>query len=186
MILLVLTIIISGSVLAQEQISTIDFKFGTGFAWMQSVKLTRFENVLTKKWNHLFSSSIGLNFGAGGDSWVRSLTVINGDLNGFLSPFGNQKKYNFKIGTGITFIHLRQAVVYELNEFLNLPNGEEVRKITTFTKRGIGFNIIIDQEVSIGKKYLLSGSFIMQPHIDKQSIYTYHFFGFFLRGGIKL
>jgi len=88
---------------AQEK-STLDFKLGVGRAVLGSGDywLYRFEGELTKKWNKLISSSVAINVGIGYDNqiFLRHANSFHADLNVFISPFGNQRANNFKIGTG--------------------------------------------------------------------------------------
>ncbi|SFF48812.1 hypothetical protein SAMN04488541_10417 [Thermoflexibacter ruber] len=160
---------------AQEKPSTLDLKIGLGFGLI-NIPAYKLENELTKKWNRFFSSSISIGFAVGnGDNYMKSLDVIEGAINGFISPFGNQKKNNFKIGLGLAFIRSNNTrVVYKTEPpFVQVP--EEWYAL--YEERRRNLNIIIDYERCIGKKYLIGARITSQPYF---SIIP------FLRFGIKL
>jgi hypothetical protein len=180
----VILLLLSSSAFAQDKPSTVDLKFGVGITFINH-KIIRFENELTKKWNPFFSSSISMNFGFGGGSMKESLTVINGDINVFFSPFKNHKKHNFKVGTGLSFIYLSETRENGKPGFFADPY------FAVSVRSGLGFNAIIDHEIAIGKRYLIGGRIIFQPYRGRRrnpDIYTpyYASLGVLVRFGIRL
>jgi len=169
---------------SQEKASTLDFKVGVGLGhWINSnLNMFRFENEFTKKWNRSLSSSLSINFASGGNTYLQTLTLLNGNINCFLSPFGNQKKNNFKIGTGISFIHIRETVVTYFDNFP--PYYDNPRQLYEVNKRQLAsYNLVIDDEIVLGDKYLIGVRLMMQPY-RVQTGDT--FWGLLFKCGIKL
>jgi hypothetical protein len=180
---------LGSSVFAQEKPATVDIRFGVGMVRMQDIRLYRFENELTKKWNRFLSSSLSLNFAVGGGETIKSLTALNGDINVFVSPFGNQKKHNFKLGTGISYMYIQETESYYRGElFPLLRPGEPIEVLTDNIRRGVELNFIIDYEISIGKRYLIGTRAIMQPQREYRDPRTtiYAFIGGHIKFGMKL
>jgi hypothetical protein len=184
-ILLFMTVV-SINVKAQVQ-STLDFKLGVGRAVLGTgdFGLYRFESELTKKWNKYVSSSLAINVGFGYSNSVglRQANSLHADLNVFVSPFGNQRRNNFKIGTGITGIYANvtasqgKRMVYD--EISKMYVQQEV--ILTETRRASGFSMIIEDEISVGTRYLLGIKIIVQPYSNADILS-----GANLKLGIKL
>lgn len=149
---------------AQEKASTLDFKIGAGLGLI-NIPAYKFENELTKKWNRFLSSSISIGFAVGkGDSYMKSLTAVDGCINGFISPLGNQKKGNFRIGFGLAFIYsYNTRVIYKTEPpFVDKP--EEWYGL--YEERLRRFNIIIDYERNFSKKYLIGIRIVSQPYFS--------------------
>ncbi len=163
--LIFIYLLITGSyVFAQEKISTLDFKIGVGFGLIY-LPAYKFENELNKKWNRFLSSSASIGFAVGiGDSYMKSLTAVDGCINGFISPFGNQKKGNFRIGLGLAFIYSYNTRVFYKTEPPFVDKPEEWYGLYEDRRRNL--NIIIDYERCIGKKYLVGIRVVSQPYFS--------------------
>ncbi len=187
--LIIFALGLSSAVFAQEKPSTVDMKFGVGMVRMMDTKLYKFENELTKKWNRFLSSSLSLSFAVGGGANIKSLTTLNADINGFVSPFGNQEKHNFKLGTGLSYMYIQETQAHYRGELFALMYPYlPVEPLSDNIRRGVELNFIIDYERNIGKRYLIGTRVIMQPHREYRDPRTaiYAFIGGLVRFGIKL
>jgi hypothetical protein len=168
--LIVILLFLSNCAYAQEKPSTTDLKLGVGVANLGKgdYKMNRFESEVTKKFTKWLSGSVAVNVGIGYSDYVslRQVNTLSADLNLFVSPFGNQKKHNFKIGTGFTGIRANITASMGSRAVYNreLDTYEMRETIITETRRTIGFSMIIEHEVSIGKKYLLGAKLMVQPY----------------------
>ncbi len=129
------------------------------------------EGELTWKWNKIISSSVllGMGYGDIGPRYYRVAVDNNGnyirqerniepafvmqaDGNVFVSPFGNDKRYNFKIGTGLSLMYVEDTY----GRFIGSSMERRV---------ALGGNAIVEQEVTLAKKYLLGLKTTMQPYL---------------------
>jgi hypothetical protein len=174
---------------AQDKPSTIDFKFGVGVALLGTgdYSLYRFESELTKKWHSLISSSFAFNVGAGyrggTAGYLYHVNSYHADLNLFLSPFGNQRRNNLKMGTGLTWIYANVTASRGSSEVYD-PTNKTYTRVETFsteTRKASGFSMIVEDEMSIGAKYLLGVKIIVQPYTNADILSSIS-----LKFGIKL
>lgn len=160
--------------------STVDLKFGLGYALAGTgdMRVVMFENELTKKWHRLFSNSLALNFGYSNNGVNENTTVVQANLNLFLSPFGNDKRNNFKIGGGLSYAFTNDVrIIAERFE-----NGVSVDRDTQIDeRRALGANAILENETMVGKRYLIGLKAIVQPYFNGDITS-----GFFVKFGLKL
>ncbi|SFE81879.1 hypothetical protein [Thermoflexibacter ruber] len=180
-------LLLSNFAFAQEKVLTTDLKLGVGRAVLGTgdYQMYRFESELTKKITQWVSASVAIYIGVGYDNtlFLRQVNAVGTDLNVFLSPFGNHRTHNFKIGTGLTGIYAnitasqgrRSIYDSDLNTFTVIEN------ITTEVRRTTGFSIIVEHEISVGTRYLLGMKAIMQPYSNTDILV-----GFNLKFGVKL
>ncbi len=146
---------------AQSEMRRFDIKIGMGAGQdrLNDVLVFNLENELTYKINTYFSASVFVNFGRGGvlkpdhfalgDSNVSS---VLGGLNILISPFKNNKVNNFKVGAGIGWF--RSTETYVQYDFKNYEYNFVVDK-------GVGLNIIIEDEYRIKDRYLIGLKFYL-------------------------
>lgn len=184
-LILVFLISFGNLAFAQDKPSTTDLKLGLGrSSWNGGMVNTfRFEAEFTKKWNRFFSSSVAADFidftvSSNSTLTIKLLKATSVGLNAFISPWGNNKKRNFKIGTGLSFMNYED---YRLLSRITDANGTTEINISYKTRWGIGYNVIIDYEYDLGKRYLIGARGILQQRSTVGSSLSY-----FLRLGIKL
>lgn len=169
-ILLLISLFFS-SLLAYSQ-SKMDVKLGIGVSNLGTGDklIGKLEGEVTKKWNRILSNSFLLGVGYG-DFYSRKIPqptndpnnifyrkrefspsfVLHLDANLFASPFGNDKINNLKIGTGISVMY-----VYD-----DIEESYE-----TYQRISMGMSAIIENEISIGQKYLLGLKAMLQPYLN--------------------
>ncbi len=143
--------------------STVDVKLGLGASFLGSgdVYVGKLEGELTKKWNRFLSNSVSLNLGYGNDKWYygRGQRTFTTHLDGnvFLSPFGNHRGYNLKLGTGLSLMYVSDAY----------PGGDGwYGRPSPDRRASLGYSMIVEQEVSIGKKGLFGLKAMIQPYLN--------------------
>ncbi len=146
---------------AQQTKNKFDFKFGTGIGFMGSGDMVAlgFENDINYKINDYFSTGILLNYGKSDLGVDIHSDYIMGGLNIFFSPFKNNKNNNFKIGTGYSFLNFTN--IYEKS--WDSVNGFEY----SYRKQNTGgFNLILEDEQIICKKYIIGGKLFLNGKIS--------------------
>lgn len=184
---IILLVCLSNFIYAQNKPSSLDFKIGVGNAMLGTgdYHLMRFESELTKKWNRWLSNSFAVNVGIGYRSapYFRQANSLHADLNVFVSPFGNHRRNNLKIGTGLTTMQANVSYMNGRRIVYNEQTKEltEVEYYGTETRRTTGFSMIIEDELSIGEKYLIGLKLLMQPYSNADILVGFNF-----KLGIKL
>lgn len=167
--IIIILLISFTSVTAYAQ-SSMDFKLGFGASNLGTGdKLVgKLEGEVTRKWNRILSNSILLGVGYG-DFYSRKVPqptndpdhvtyrkkefnpsfLTHLDANILVSPFGNDKTYNLKIGSGASLIY-----VYD-----NIDSDREEQKIS------LGMNAIIENEFRLNNGILLGLKAMMQPYL---------------------
>lgn len=150
---------------AQVNTKKVDLKFGIGTSLQGSGDMTTlsFENELNYKINKYFSISFAIDYGKSDRGVNASTSLVQGNLNIYFSPFKNSGKNNFKIGTGLSAM--------KVSDFYALSITQENYGVTTgdfvFEKRNsLGFNIIIENEYILSKKYLIGLKLFTQPYFN--------------------
>jgi hypothetical protein len=185
--LIIILLFLSSYAFGQEKLSTTDLKLGVGVANLGTgdYQMNRFESEFTKKFTKWLSSSVAVNVGIGYSDYVllRQVNALSADLNVFVSPFGNQRKHNFKIGTGFTGIRANITASMGRSTIYNRELGTyEIREtIITESRRTTGFSMIVEHEISLGKKYLIGAKIMVQPYSNADILA-----GANLKFGIKL
>lgn len=146
---------------AQQKMSRFDFKFGSGIGFMGDGDMLTlgFENDLNYKINNYLSAGILLNYGKSDHGVDIHSDYLMGGVNIFFSPFKNNKKNNFKIGTGYSFFN--NTNVYEKS--WDSIQGFEY----TYDRRKTGgLNLIFEDEQIVYEKFLIGGKLFLNGSIS--------------------
>ncbi|WP_439881768.1 hypothetical protein ACSX1A_01150 [Pontibacter sp. MBLB2868] len=125
--------------------------------WRQNVMVGAVEGELTKTLHRVISVSGVLDLGHGKrTSMVSSdvdyhafMTQISGNV--FVSPFGNDRRYNLKIGTGAALMFMADKFTGE-----NLENRDANKILTP------GVNLILANEFAVSERSLIGLKTIVQ------------------------
>ncbi|MCU0390793.1 MAG: hypothetical protein MUE81_06710 [Thermoflexibacter sp.] len=167
--------------------STVDFKIGIGRALLGTgdYGFYRFENEVTKKWTKWFSTSLVLSIGTGYNNQfpIRHINTFHADFNLFVSPFGNQRINNFKIGTGFTVMGAN--ITSSFGRRMIYDEGRKVfitmEDIRSESRRATGVSMIIEDEISVSKRLILGLKILIQPYSNADILS-----GFVMKFGFKL
>ncbi len=140
-----------GFICLAQTIDNVKVGMGVSFLGTGDIWAAKFEGEVTKNYNSIISGSVLLGLGRGGNGIYQQTFTTNLDGNVFVSPFGNDKAYNFKIGSGLSLMYVSDSYPGDL---WFVPSDRRV---------SLGANIIMEHEVLIHKKYLLGLKGIIQP-----------------------
>ena len=91
------------------------------------------------------------------------VTFIQGNANMFFSPFTSLRKYDLRLGTGLTYYIIHEnTIVAEtyINGFLT----ERVYEAGTYNS--LGFNVIIENNFNLSDRYLVGLKLFTQPYFN--------------------
>jgi len=163
--LVIVLFVIATQLNAQDKQTKFDVKFGVGISLLGTGDMTtiNFENETNYKISQYFSTSFTLNYGRSNSGVYETSSYIQGNLNIFISPFKNNRKNDFRIGTGFSIMNISDSY-YFLQE---CGVGIEQTSPYHFDKRNSsGFNIIIEDTYSINEKYLIGLKLFTQPYFN--------------------
>ncbi len=132
-----------------------NIQFGTGTLFWGSgdITLYKFETEFTKKWNTYISNSISLvtNYDGKPRDGYEAATVLQGNLNLFVSPFGNDGENNFKIGLGISRMHFSET------RFSSLQYIGNVFTVTysMINRSSFGAILLLEDEYRLNEKIFI-------------------------------
>ena len=151
--------------IGQENSNKLDIRLGTGISLLGSGDMITFnyENELNLKLNHYLTSSVSINLGRSNYGVKETASFIQGNVNVFISPFKNDKRLDFRVGTGLTYYNISDA--FESSQ--NWENGVLVDTNYEFDNRNsLGFNIIIENSYLLTDNFLVGLKLFTQPYIN--------------------
>jgi len=148
----------------QQATDRLDFRIGAGASLLGSgdFLVFNYENELNFKYNKYFTSSLSLNLGQSAvSSAFEKASFVQGNLNVFVSPFKNTGRFDFRVGTGITFYSLSETLPSRLvNE-----NGVWVRRDNLVDRRSsLGYNLIIEGNHMVSDRISIGWKLFAQPY----------------------
>jgi hypothetical protein len=150
---------------AQDKPKKFDIRFGIGISLLGTGDMTtiNFENEINYKFSQYFSTSFSLNFGRSNSGVFETSSYIQGNLNIFVSPFRNNKKNDFRVGSGFSIMNISDSYYFEPD--CNV--GTEQLSPYHFNRRNsYGFNIIIEDTYSINDRFLIGLKLFTQPYTN--------------------
>ncbi len=163
--LLITLIVFSLPVIGQEKVDKLDLRFGAGISLLGTGDMVTFnyENEINYKLNKYLTSSLSINLGRSNYGVFETASFTQGNLNLYLSPFKNNKRFDFRIGTGLTYYGISDA--YE--QYVEYINGQLVDVDYTFEKRNsFGYNIVIENSYLLTDRFLIGIKLFSQPYFN--------------------
>ncbi len=163
--ILLSAILFSLHVIGQENTSKFDFRLGAGISLQGTgdMRTFNYENEVNYQLNRYFTSSISINLGRSNYGGFETSSFVQGNLNIFISPFKNNKQFDFRLGTGITYYNVNDA--YALSKLW--VNGVLVDADYGFEKRNsFGFNLIIENTYLLTDKFMVGLKLFTQPYLN--------------------
>jgi hypothetical protein len=163
LIALITFIICTIQVAGQENVNRLDLRLGTGISLLGSgdMRTFNYENELNLKLNQYFTGSASINLGRSNTGVSVTASFVQGNANIFISPFRNIKRFDFRIGTGLSYYNISDA--YEISS--QYTNGVLINVDYEFDKRNsFGYNIIIENSYMLTNKFLLGLKLFTQPY----------------------
>lgn len=155
---------------AFSQDSKLNVQIGSGAAFLGSGDIFAgvLEGEANYKLNRFLTSSFGIHSAYGYENYEyfayeykRRATYVQSNLNVLLSPFGNDKTVDFKIGTGVSFNNVwdkRRDIIYGTNVFILLSSH-------TY-RNSLGVNMIMETTFKLNDKLLLGLKGFIQPYYN--------------------
>jgi len=164
-IILISLIFFAIQVTGQEKNEKLDLRLGAGVSLLGSGDMLTFnyENELNLKLNQYFTSSLSLNLGRSNSGVSKTASFVQGNVNIFISPFKNNGRFDFRVGTGLTYYNVSDA--YESS--IQYEDGVLVDIDYEFDNRNsFGFNVIIENTYLFTDKFLIGFKLFTQPYYN--------------------
>jgi len=132
---------------------TFDFRFGIGTTKLGTGDMltVMLENELNYFVNNFFSTSISIGYGRSNFGVFESTSFTQGNINIYISPFRNNKKNDFRVGTGISYMNTSDTFITSVTTV----NGVVIEEQFGFeTRSSRGMNIILENTYSITNKWV--------------------------------
>jgi hypothetical protein len=152
-------------VIGQEKTDNLDFRFGAGISLLGSGDMVTFnyENEINYKLNQYFAGSLSINLGRSNNGAYKTASFTQGNINAYFSPLKNNKRFDFRIGTGLTYYGISDA--YQQSAYYE--NGVLVDVNYLFDNRNsFGFNVIIENSYLLSDKFLIGFKLFSQPYFN--------------------
>ena len=148
-----------------------DLKIGSGFGFMGfgDVVVVCFENEFNYKINKYLTAAISFGFGRsignGSGEWKVHNDYLSGSINAFVSPFRNNRRNNFRVGGGYTYINEASSYVSGIQSY-----PEYDIRYTMANQSSHCFNVIIEDEFKITKRLIIGAKLFLTGNIDSAVI----------------
>ena len=164
---LLLTIILISSFQLSAQFSTkkFDVRFGAGSTLLGSGDMITlsFENELNYRINQYFTGALSLVYGRSNKGVWETASYVQGNLNIYVSPFRNNRRNDFRIGTGLSIYDVtdayEQSTTYDNGIIVDVDHIIENRN-------SFGYSIIIEDSYRINEKFLIGLKLFTQPYTN--------------------
>jgi len=163
--ILLSAILFSLHAVGQENTNKFDFRLGAGVSLQGTgdMRTFNYENEVNYQLNRYFTSSISINLGRSNYGVFETSSFLQGNLNIFISPFRNNRRFDFRLGTGITYYNVNDAYIL----YKHWVGGVLVYADYEFDNRNsLGFNIIIENTYLLTDKFLVGLKLFTQPYIN--------------------
>lgn len=150
-------------IVAQNNDYKFDFRLGSGFSLLGSgdMTTTMIENELNYSVNHYITTAVSAGFGYSDKGVYLTAAFMQGNLNIYVSPFRNNRKFDFRIGTGLSYYRVTDGYI----ESYQYQNGNLIDKDYIIRQRNsFGPNIIIENSYSFTKKFIIGLKLFSQPY----------------------
>ena len=164
--LLFLFLLFSIPLYAQEERSKFDLRFGIGNSLLGSgdIITTTLENEVNYKLNRYFTTAFSLNFGRSSYDALNTASYTQGNLNIYLSPFKNSRRNDFRIGAGLSYYKVSDALIQLANYDRqgNLVQANYLLEV----RDSFGGNIILEDTHTIKERFLVGLKLFIQPYLN--------------------
>lgn len=149
---------------AQTGDRDIDLRFGLGTSNFKNgnnlLLLSEYE--LNAKLTDYFTIAPSIILNHDSDSDFELPDFFQANLNAFVSPFRNNRRNDFRMGSGLSFYRLNKGASYA-------------------TRSAFGLNLILENTYMINDRFVIGIKAFIQPYLNKDINY-----GILLKAGINL
>lgn len=164
-IIIFIFLFISISLNAQKSNSGFDYRFGIGNSFLGTGDMlgVMYENEINYSINNYLSSGISLGYGKSDYGASETASFLQYNLNVFFSPFKNNKRNDFRVGMGLSYLKISDAYMSSAS----WTNNQLIDTDYVFDLRiSYGCNFIIENSYSITDKFLLGLKLYTQPYFN--------------------
>lgn len=150
------------------------FGFGLSFLGTGDVYVIKLEGEALRRWNRYFSGSLAVGVGYGDSHWYDNYeystlffrtATAHLDGNVFFSPFGNDRAYHLKIGTGPSLMYVRDQ------SYRGLPGWRQSEGYPEH-RFSLGGSVIVEQEVHMRQQFTFGLKTMFQPYLNGDGAIT--------------
>lgn len=137
-----------------DGVQKFDFRLGVGTSLLGSGDMVTvmFENQLNYKVSRYFATSASAVYGKSDNGVFETASFVQGNVNVYVSPLRNNRKNDFRVGTGLSYYTISDAYL----ESAEYTAGKLVDADYSFDKRSsFGVNVVLENTYSISKKFLV-------------------------------
>lgn len=148
-LLLGIAILFSFNASAQKSAPRFDFRFGAGVSLQGTGDMNNlmFENELNYLPNKYLAASLSVGFGRSYIGISQTSSFTQGNFNVYVSPLKNNRKNDFRLGTGIGYLDISDVSQNVFEE-----------------RNSIGFNAIIENTYTVNTRFLIGLRLFTQPY----------------------
>jgi hypothetical protein len=163
--ILLICLFVTFRLFAQDDIRKFDFRFGIGSTFIGSGDRLALscENELNYRITRFISSSFSLGYGRSNNGIFRTVSYFQGDIGIYISPFGNIKKNDFRIGTGLSLMNIsnyyQRLAIYQNDVLIRSEYQTDI-------KNTIGYSLIMEDSYMIRDKFLIGLKLFIHPYFD--------------------
>ena len=148
---------------AQNNPKKIDLRFGMGASLLGTGDVTvgMYEAELNRKFSSYFAVGTSLAFGRSSSGEYNHASFEQGNINFFISPFRNNRRNDFRIGTGMSYYD-----VSETHWTAQYYTDGIISDVVTDTKKrnSFGFNLILENTHMVNERFFLGIKVFTQPY----------------------
>ncbi len=152
-IVFLFSLFIFSDTFSQASLSKFDIRLGSGISFLGSGDLfaMNIENEINYRFSPYFSSSISLLAGKSYSDRDTKATIFATNLDAFLSPFGNNRNIDFRIGSGLCYAGIEEISFYQEILTATAPANLYIKESwNTF-----GLNLILENSININPVFIV-------------------------------
>jgi len=158
----ILMILLSIEAMSQTDPCKYYFLFGGGTSLLGTgdMKTLMFENEADVILNHYAAFGISIGYGRSNRGVYETASFVQGNLNGYISPFRNNRKNDFRIGAGLGLMNISDARAVSSI----MVDGEIYDDYGFRTRNAFGVNIVLEDNYSITERFTLGIKLFTLPY----------------------
>lgn len=150
---------------AQNNPKRIDLRFGLGASLIGSGDLIAkmYEVELNRKFSSYFATGVSLAFGRNSSGEYNHASFEQSNLNFFISPFRNNRRNDFRIGAGLSYLDISDTFWTSMR-----TDADGILEVTLETRKrnSFGFNVILENTYMVNERFFLGIKAFTQPYLN--------------------
>ena len=156
---------LSGMTFAQGKYTEgYDLRAGVNYAALTSGETSEemeiYEVELNYKMCPFITYAAAINYGKTNEIATVPSNYLQGNLNLYISPFTNNGKNDFRIGTGFSYSNVSQAIIQtKSGKTLNIDGDMEMLQ-----RSGVGYSLIVENTYTLNKYFFIGVKLYTQKY----------------------